>query len=42
MISCPLHGEDDEDVDYEYRDDDVDGNNSNVDDGGGDEVSVGT
>ena len=42
MISCPLHGEDDEDVDYEYRDDGVDGNNSNVDDGGGDEVSVGT
>ena len=35
VIPCPLH---DEDVHYEYRD----GNNSNVDDGVGDEVSVGT
>ena len=42
VISCPLHDQDDEDVHYEYRDDDVDGNNSSVDDGGGDEVSVGT
>ena len=38
VISCPLHDEDDEDVHYEYRD----GNNSNVDDGVGDEVSVRT
>ena len=42
MISCPLHDQDDEDVHYECRIDDVIGNNSNVDDGGGDEVSVGT
>ena len=38
VISCPLHDQDDEDVHYEYRD----GNNSNVDDGGGAEVSVRT
>ena len=42
VISYPLHDKDDEDVHYEYRDDGVDGNKSNVDDGGGDEVSVGT
>ena len=38
VISCPLHDQDDEDVHYEYRD----GNNSNVEDGGGAEVSVRT
>ena len=39
VISCPLHYQD---VHYAYRDDGVDGNNSNVDDGVGDEVSVRT